>query len=148
MPIIRPQIVITPDCPTVKFREDPTTINLAIELPKILAQQGWSLGTMFCIQFVNHEETKLIKFAKFVVSSEEESMHTFNPESAAPMTKLIQSRTAKQTEGWFYPDGAPVKDLKYKWNPGKKEHQVRQGDKVLGTFKDRPAALEYIEKAA
>lgn len=146
--ITRPQIVITPDCPTVKFREDPTTVNLAIELPKILTQQGWGLGTMFCIQFINHEETKLIKLARFVVTAEKETMQTFNPDSERPMTKLVQAREACQIEPWCYPAGAPAKDLQYKWNPGKKKHEVRRGDKVLASFDDRPQAEEYIKKAA
>ncbi len=109
MPIIRPEIFITPDCPTVKFREDPQNINLAIEVPKILTSQGWGIGTIFCIQFVNHDKTKLIKVARFIVTSEDESIQTFNPESERPMTKLVQRREASQMEAWFYPYGEPVK---------------------------------------
>ena len=146
MPITRPQIVITPDCPTVKFREAPETINLAIELPKVLTQQGWGLGTIFCIQFINHEETKLIKLARFIVASEEESMQTFNPESNQPMTKLVQARAACQMEAWFYPYGAPK--LTSEWNFGEKKHRVMLDGKVIARFDKKPEAEEFIKKAA
>ena len=109
MAIIRPEIFTTPDCPTVKFREEPENINLAIELPKILTSQGWALGTIFCIQFVNHEKTKLIKAARFIVTSENSSLQTFNPDGPQPMTKLVEARGASQMEAWFYPAGEPVK---------------------------------------
>ena len=108
MPITRPEIFITPDCPTVKFREAPENINLDIELPKILTQQGWGLGTIFCIQFVNHERTKLTKIARFIVHTENSSIQTFNPDSERPMTKLVEARQATQMEAWFYPGGEPV----------------------------------------
>lgn len=147
MPITRPEIFITPDFPTVKFREDPETINLAIEVPKILAQQGWGLGTIFCIQFINHERTKLIKLARFIVSSENESLHTFNPDSERPMTKLIQAREARQMEAWFYPNPEVAAGTKVNWNVGAKEFQVKRGDKVLFSSKDREEAEKFKEAA-
>ena len=109
MPIIRPEIFITPDCPTVKFREDPQNINLAIEIPKILTSQGWALGTIFYIQFIDHDKTKLIKVARFIVTSENSDLRTYNPYGPQPMTKLVETREATQIEAWFYPAGEPVK---------------------------------------
>ena len=148
MPITRPQIVITPDCPTVKFRVDPQTINLAIELPKILAQQGWALGTMFCIQFINHEETKLIKLARFIVSAEVESMQTFNPDSERPMTKLVQAREATQMEAWFCPYGSSSSRMTIEWKFADKKHRVMLDGEIIARFDKNPQAEEYIKKAA
>jgi len=148
MPIIRPDIFITPDCPTVKFREEPENINLAVEVPKILTQQGWGLGTIFCIQFINHDRTKLIKFARFIVSTENSSLQTFNPDGPQPMTKLVEAREACQMEAWFYPQGSQAKNFKIDWNFGEKKHRVMQGDKIVAKFDKKPDAEKYIEEAA
>jgi hypothetical protein len=148
MPITRPEIFITPDCPTVKFREDPKVINLVIEIPKILTQQGWALGTIFTVQFVNHEKTKLIKVARFIVSTENETLHTFNPDGERPMTKLIQARTAKQMEAWFYPDSQPVAAVgkEVKWNLGLGKHTVVQNGEII--FKGTRPEAEAFRDAA
>lgn len=145
--IIRPEIFTTPDCPIVKFRE--VTANLDVEIPRILQTQGWGLGTIFCVQFMNHEKTELIKMARFVVSFEDSSIQTFNPDSQSPMTKLVEARRAKQMEDWFYPNGFPTKGMEVKWNPGAKKHEVRNSDnEVLASFDKKPDAEDYIEKAA
>jgi len=147
MPIIRPEITITPDCPTVKFREDPQNTNLAIEIPKVLTNQGWALGTIFCVQFVDHDKTKVIKVARFIVNSENSSLQTFNPDGPQPMTKLVEAREACQIEAWFYPAGAPVK-MDIDWNFGEKKHRVMLDGKVIARFDKKPQAEEYIKKAA
>jgi len=147
--IIRPDIFTTPDCPTVKFREEPENINLAIEIPRLLTNQGWGLGTIFSIQFVNHEKTKLIKVARFIVTAEDETLQTFNPDSDRPMTKLVQGRSAKQMEAWFYPDSAPVAGAgrTVKWNFGSKTHDVMQGEKILFSGKTKEEAEAFRDAA-
>ena len=148
MAIIRPEIFITPDSPTVKFREEPDNINLGVEIPKILHSQGWALGTIFCVQFVNHEKTKLLKVARFIVISEDSSLQTFNPDGPQPMTKLVEAREATQMEAWFYPYGSSAKSLTIDWNFGEKKHRVMQGDKIVAKFDKKPEAEEFIKKAA
>ena len=153
MPIIRPDIFTTPDCPTVKFREDPELINLDIEIPKLLFTQGWGLGTTFSIQFINHERTKVIKVARFIVSAEDASLHTFNPDSEHPMTKTVETRRAKRIEGWVYPNGKPVgKPVDtsakiVKWNPKKRKHEVKQGKKILFSSTAKEEAIKFRDAA-
>ena len=149
MPTIRPEIFTTPDCPTVKFREGSELVNLAIEIPKILISQGWGLGTIFAVQFTNHERTKLIKIARFIVDFEDSNIRTFNPDSQQPMSKLIETRTAKQIETWIFPNGAPV-DIStklVKWNFGNKEYEVRLGDTVLFSSASKKEAEKFRDAA-
>jgi hypothetical protein len=149
MPTIRPEIFTTPDCPTVKFREGPELVNLDIEMPRILTSQGWGLGTVFVVQFVNHEKTKLIKVARFIVDFEDSNIQTFNPDGPSPMTKVVETRTAKQIESWIYPNGAPVDVSKklVKWNFGNKEYEVRLGENVLFSSASKKEAEKFRDAA-
>jgi len=153
---IHPEVIVTPDCPTVMFREPREKVDLEVEIPKILASQGWGLGTYFNIQFVNHDRTKLVASGKFIVESDTESLHTANPEGYQPITKTISYRKAGQIGGWYQPEGLrePVKIMNegtfekvLKWNPGKKVHQVLLGDKVLYENKDKVMAENYRDAA-
>ena len=154
--LIHPEIVVTPDCPTVQFREPKEKINLDVELPKILNAQGWGLGTYFHVQFINHDKTALIQSGKFVVTEEAESLHTANRDGYQPMTKTISARKAKQIGDWFYsevPCTALPNELEgkvlpnIKWNPGKKVHEVKAGDEVLFASADKTEAEKFRDAA-
>lgn len=146
--IIRPEISVTPDCPTVKFREASETINLDIEIPKLLVTQGWLLGTVFIVQFINSERTKLIKAARFMVVAEDDSLNVANPEGYQPMTKTIYTREAKQMEAWFWPGGEPSAAEKVvKWNAGKKKFEVLQDTKVVFSDADKVKAEAFRDAA-
>ena len=154
--LIHPEVIVTPDCPTVKFREPREKIDLNVELPKILNAQGWGLGTYFHVQFINHDRSKLIVSGLFIVTEEAESLHTANPDAYQPMTKTISARKAKQIGEWFEPEvtrkpGSEfVKELQertLKWNPGKKVHEVKVGDKVLFASADKAAAEKFRDAA-
>ncbi len=110
--IIHPEIIVTPDCPTIKFREPMEKIDLDIEIPKILANQGWGLGTKFNIEFINHDRTKLIAAGNFIVSEDAESLQTANPDGYQPITKTVQARKAAQIGEWFYPGKAKSRKVK------------------------------------
>lgn len=149
MPIMRPEVFTTPDCPTVKFREGVELVNLDLEIPKILISQGWGLGTVFVVQFTNYERTKLIKMARFIVDSEDSDVRTFNADGPSPMTKTVETRTAKQIESWIYPNGAPVDVSKklVKWNFGNKEYEVRLGENVLFSSASKKEAEKFRDAA-
>ena len=157
MPIIRPVISTTPDSPIVTFREDPKNINLDIEIPKLLVSQGggWELGTIFSVRFVNHERTKLIKVARFIVTLEDSSIQTFNPDSPQPMTKLVEAREVRQIENWFYPEGVPLEDNNsadgskkiVKWNFGAKAFNVIQDEKILFSSPTKEKAEQFRDAA-
>ena len=149
MPIMRPEVFTTPDCPTIKFREKEEVVNLDIEIPKILISQGWGLGTIFCVQFTNHERTQIVKVARFIVDTQDSDIQTFNPDSQSPMTKMVETRTAKQIETWIYPNGAPV-DIStklVKWNFGNKEYEVKLGDNVLFSSASKKEAEKFRDAA-
>jgi hypothetical protein len=74
--LIYPEILITPDLPTIKFHQPRDQIKLDIELPRILHNQGWGCGTYFHVQFLNHEKTELLACALYVVTKEVEGIHT------------------------------------------------------------------------
>lgn len=145
MPIIRPEIFTTPDYPIVSFREEQEKINLAEELPKILQAQGWGLGTVFTIQYINHERTNLIKLARFVVCAENVFVQTSNPDGPSPMTKTVEARKAVQIEPWFYTNSSLKRTVK--WNIGDKVHEVYEGDKIIFKSKDKEEAEKYRDAA-
>ena len=157
MPIIRPVISTTPDSPIVTFREDPKNINLDIEIPKLLVSQGggWELGTIFSVRFVNHERTKLIKVARFIVTLEDSSIQTFSPDGPQPMTKLVEAREVRQIENWFYPDRVLLEDNNsadgsekiVKWNFGDGKFRVTQGDNILFRSKNKKEAEQFRDAA-
>ncbi len=150
--IIRPEISTTPDCPTVKFREAFENVDLDAEIPKLLVSQGWGLGTVFSIQFISNDRTKLIKVARFIVTSEDESLRTSNPDGYQPMTKSVYTREAKQIDEWFWPDGT-LSELEgkivkvVKWNVGAQKFEVWDGDTVLFSDADKEKAVAFRDAA-
>lgn len=102
--VIFPEIIVTPDSPTVRFYQPREKVDLDQELPRILAAQGWGCGTYFNVQFLNHEKTKLIACARFVVSEESESVRTISTDPYQPVTKTVFSRKADQIGDWWPPE--------------------------------------------
>jgi len=104
--IIHPEVFVTPDCPTIRFRESKDSVDLEKKLPQILHAQGWCCGTYFHVQFVSHDRTKLLASTRFVVSEESESLQTSdNPYQ--PMTKTIYNLKATQIEPWWKKEEKP-----------------------------------------
>lgn len=140
--IIHPEIITTPDLPTIKFREPKDKVDLDVELPRILHSQGWSCGTYFHIQFISHDRTKLLSSATFVVSEEVESVHTSEANPYNPVTRTVFSRKASRVSDWW---GTVVikkeGDAKVVWNPGLKVHQVKVGEETIFETKDKEEAL-------
>ena len=110
--VIFPEIIVTPDSPTVKFYQPREKVNLDQELPRILASQGWGCGTYFNVQFLNHEKTKLLACARFVVSEESESVRTSSADPYQPVTKTVFSRKADQIGDWWVPESADEEPAK------------------------------------
>ncbi len=106
--IIVPEVMVTPDFPTIRFREPRDQVDLSRELPKILHSQGWGCGTYFHVQFLSHDKTQLLASALYVVSREVESLHTSEANPYQPMTKTIFGRTADIVGNWWVPDGETV----------------------------------------
>lgn len=99
--IIKPNIIITPDCPTVVFREPKEKINLDEELPKILRYQGWGCGTYFNVQFIDSGE--LLSCARFVVSFEKNEMVTVETQPGIISSKNQTNYGFLQLEAWKTP---------------------------------------------
>ena len=151
--VIHPEIIVVPDCPTVKFREPREKVDLDKELPKILHAQGWGSGTYFHIQFFTHDRNKLICEATYVVSEEAEGIHT-SDNQYNPNTRTIYSRKAQIIGEWtvFFKEkevkeeDSKSGESKISWNPGKKVHQLKLGDEVLYEDKDK-AKVEEVKAA-
>jgi len=156
---IQPEVIVTPDRPTVVIREPISEVNLDIEIPKILNAQGWGLGTYFNIQFIKDDRTKLIASGKFIVAEETKAMHTANAESYSPNTREIITKKALQIGDWFYPKGLQqLEDKKVdivsdglasavRWNPGKKVHEVVVGGVVVFADADKDKVLKFRDAA-
>jgi len=157
--IINPELTVTPDTPTVRFREPRENINLDIELPKILHTQGWGCGTYFNVQFISHDRTKLLAAARYVVTEETDRISTSTDNPYQPITKTAYTRKAEQISDWFItqpgeaaqdeaaldvPEDIGGIEMKHFWNPGKKMHQAKIGDNVVYESKDKQEVLDYI----
>lgn len=154
--IIQPEILVTPDRPIIRFREPKDQVDISRELPRILQSQGWGCGTYFHIQFLSHDKTQLLASALYVVSREVESLHTSDANPYQPMTKTIFGRTADIVGDWWFPADettiVPRGTIPEKideptglaatitWNPGKKMHQVKLGDKIIYESADKVLA--------
>jgi len=153
--IIHPEVIPTPDRPTIKFREPRESINLDIELPKILTQQGWATGTYFDIQFISHDRSELYSAGQFVVTQDKEGLQTGNPDAYQPMTKMVSTKKAEQIGEWITfvkeevktPVAENPEDVQVKWNPGLKVFQVKKGDEVIYQNADKEAAQQFVEAA-
>ena len=144
--IIAAEVIVTPDLPTIRFREPREQVDLDKELPKILHSQGWGCGTYFHVQFVSHDKTTLLASAQYVVSQVSESIHTSEANPYQPITKTIFSRKAELIGEWWFSSSVKIDDKKddtkamVSWNPGLKKHQVKIGDKVVYETPDKDLA--------
>ena len=149
--VIHPEIIVTPDCPTIKFRQPKENVDLDIQISKILNVQGWSCGTYFNVQFISHDKTKLMASARYVVTEELEFLHVNESNPMQTMTKAVTTRKAKQIGDWFYPNPLeveesvqiepPVGPATVNWNPGKKMHQVIIDGGVIFESKNKQEAV-------
>jgi len=166
--VIQPEVIVTPDSPTVRFREPREKVDLDYELPKILHAQGWGCGTYFNVQFISHDKTKLLASARYVVTEEDESLRTNTDNPYQPVTKTAYTRKAEQIGDWWIPESVIAEkaiqvakdatdsaaediggrgsniEMKHSWNPGKKMHQAKIGDEVVFESKDKQEVLDYI----
>jgi hypothetical protein len=158
--VIHPEIIVTPDCPTIKFRQPREQVDLDKELPRILSAQGWGCGTYFHVQFVSHDKTNLLASALFVVTEEVESLQTSEANPYQPVTKTVFSRKAERVSEWWKfgvrelslratavmeSGGESGSNAKASWNPGKKLYQVKVGDKVIYETKDKQEANDIAD---
>lgn len=146
--IVHPEVIVTPDSPTVKFRQPRDQVKLDVELPKILQAQGWGCGTYFHVQFISHDKTKLFAAGSFVVTEETESVETTD-DPYRPVTKTVFNRKFAQIGVWWVAqeirDAAAADilgEMKAAWNPGKKKYEVKAGDKVVFESSDKQEAAD------
>lgn len=155
--VVHPEVIVTPDCPTVKFRQPREQVKLEVELPKILQAQGWGCGTYFHVQFISHDKTELLASGRFVVVGEKESVETTD-DPYRPVTKTVYSRKFAQIGDWWSAavvetilDKAdvvanpPGVERKATWNPGKKKYEVKSGNEVVFESADKQEALDVAE---
>lgn len=109
--VIYPEVIVTPDTPTIKFHQPREKMDVDKEIERVLHNQGWSCGTFFNVQFVNHEKTKLLACARFVVSEESEQLQRSDANPYQPMSKTVFNRRAAQIGEWWV-DKAPVETKK------------------------------------
>ena len=98
--VIHPEVIVTPDCPTIKFRQPKDQIDLDRELPRILQTQGWGCGTYFHVQLFNHDKTKLLASALYVVTEEVETL-SVSEDQYRPVTRTVFNRKASLVGGWW-----------------------------------------------
>lgn len=143
--VIHPEVVVTPDCPTVKFRQPREQVKLDVELPKILQAQGWGCGTYFHVQFISHDKTELLASGRFVVAGESETVETTD-DPYRPVTKTVYNRKFAQIGDWWAAKTMEAKpsdlELKASWNPGKKKYEVKSGDKLVFESADKQEAAD------
>lgn len=143
--VIHPEVIVTPDCPTVKFRQPREQVKLDVELPKILQGQGWGCGTYFHVQFVSHDKSELLAAGKFVVTEEKEMIETTD-DPYRPVTKTVFGRKFAQLGDWWVAKTTEPKpfetELKASWNPGKKKYEVKQGDAIVFESVDKQEAQD------
>lgn len=139
--VIYPEIIVTPDLPTIRFKQPKEQIDLDVEIPKILHAQGWACGTYFNIQFVSHDKTKLLSTALYVVTEEVESLQTNESNPYQPVSRTLISRKAEIIGDWKNFVGTSA-EVEVRWNPGLKKHQVLSGDKVIYESSDKDEALK------
>ena len=99
--IIHPNVIVTPDCPTVQFRQSQEQVDLDREIPRILHAQGWEIGTYFNVQFISHDRTTVLSSARFMVTHVSESLFTNETNPQQPSTKVVWSRMAEQIGDWW-----------------------------------------------
>ena len=149
--IIAPEVIVTPDLPTIRFREPMDHVNLDTELPKILHSQGWGCGTYFHVQFLSHDKSILLASVQFVVSQVSESIHTSETNPYQPVTKTVFGRKADQVGEWWICESHKTENKKEAdtkivvWNPGKKVHQVKMGEKVIFESTDKELANQVAD---
>ena len=121
--IVKPQIITTPDNPTVMFREAAEAFDLEDEVLKVVHRQGWGLGTRFSVHLINHEATELLKTATYVVTGEVEDYQTRDVDGYQSMSKTIYRRKCALLGDWTEIQPAKKAEktapLEVKWNPGR-----------------------------
>jgi len=141
--IIHPEVIVTPDFPTVKFKQAEEQVNLDTELPRILRNQGWGVGIYFNVQFVN--DGKLLSSALYVVTEEKEVYQTggdeYNPRSSS-----VTYHKAERIGPVSIFGGKKESGSKIVWNPGKQVHQLKVGNDVIFESKDK-SEVEKFEAA-
>jgi hypothetical protein len=164
MAIIQPEVIITPDRPTVRIRDAWEKTDLKKLLPQILQAQGWGVGTYFHVQFLNHDRNQLLADAEFVVTSDMQTLKTTDS-AYNPNTKMVVAYEASRVSEWKVYNGYEVprgtssdskekkttsdeKKATIRWNPGKKEYQVLVGDEVKFSSPDKSVAQLELDKLA
>lgn len=104
------------ECPRIRFNVPMEQVNLDSELLRIMNNNGWRLGTYFDVQFLNHDETKLMACGRFVVSEEIETLQTNDANPYQPMTKTVFSRVAVQIGEWWPETKQEVEMVEFKFN--------------------------------
>lgn len=148
--IVHPDVVVTPDTPTVRIRESEDNVELDKEIPKILHSQGWGCGIIFNLQFISHDRTQLLKMGQFVVTEEIETLHTTdNPYN--PMSQTLIQRKYSQIGDWkIFNNVEEIKidgPAEVKWNPGKKVFQIKVKDEVVFETENKEEAEKVVANA-
>jgi hypothetical protein len=140
--IVKPEILVTPDYPIIRIREPRETVDLAAELPKVLTTQGWGIGTFFHVQFISHDRSTLLASAQFVVTQETEALLKRDIDNYQTMTKSVTTRKFAQMTEWWLSETPTERQLV--WNPGRKMHQIKEGDTVVFESADKETAARFL----
>jgi hypothetical protein len=139
---IHPQVIVSPDRPTVIFREPFDKVDLAVEIPKVINRELWGCGTYFNVQFVSHDRSKLLYSGMFVVTEELETIAVNEDDPYQPVTRSRARRKAACVGDWWVGEKSEVQ-----WNAGLKVHQVRAGGKVIFESPDKEQAKAMARSA-
>lgn len=152
--IIREKIVVTPDCPTIVFREAQEVVDLPAVLPRVLYANGWEPSTFFHVCFMNREETRLLSHGHFVVVAKEEQLRTTEENPFQPITKAVSAYQYQQLGAWYVaeheaPDAVEMPSEgverriqmgRVKYNKGREMYDIFSGEAVVWRTKDRGEA--------
>ncbi len=149
--IIHPRIDITPNRPTVAFREPREQIDLDIELTRIMKTQDWSCGTYFYVQFVSHSADKLYSSALYLVTKDDESLQTSDADPYKPMSRTVRDYKCEMVGDWWFADfQETVEDTeiaaKLAYDKIGKVHQAKLGNDILFESPHKGKVQEWIRE--
>ena len=144
----------TADSVRVKTSVDKDTINQDT-LIRHVRHFRLGAGTIMKVQVMSKEKDVLLYSADFVIVRAVEEMRRIVDERGERTANITDYKVIQDTEWKLYSEASePVAEVleleperyvpgeaEIKWNPGKKTYEIRIGDEVLATERDKDRAL-------
>jgi len=151
---VHPRIDTTPVKPVVLIKEPQAKVDLSRELPRILYNNGWPLGTEFLVMFVNHEATRVIQWGRFIVVGVDTELKTTESDDYRVHTRSVSTYQYQQIGSFYVAEHEDPETTEFpsegrerrismgrvKWNPGKQMFEVWAGEDVVFRTREKPLA--------